>query len=299
MGRGQTNSVAARERRSPATDRLFLPNPGLRTDYELQNEGPKICTFAFMKWLLLLVLSGTSFLAKAQFHESFYALDSNWNRTTADSAKFLIWVHMKPDSNWVYDYYHMWGPLMKSECFKDHDANVKNGTSCYYNRRGQLDSVTHYRDGKVDGRVEKFLPGDSVRLARLYIYTADSLLTRTDFTTTPANAGSTEPEFYGGEDAWQHFEYRNFQVPERAAKAKISGNPGVLFTVDVQGNVSDPVIARSVEYSLDREAMRVISISPRWMPAMHDGIPVTTTKFVKIIPPVPTEQPASVAPAKP
>ncbi len=235
-----------------------------------------------MKWLLLLLLACGSFVARAQFHESFYALDSNWNRTTADSAKYLIWVHMKPDSNWVYDYYRMWGPMMKSECFRDHDATVKNGTSCYYNRNGHLDSVTHFRNGKVDGRVEKFMPGDSVRLARLYIYTADSLLTRTDFTITPPTPGTTDPDFYGGASEWQHFAEKNFQFPDRASKAKITGAPGILFTVDVQGNVSDPVVARSVEYSLDREAMRVISISPRWMPAMHDGIPVTATRYVRI-----------------
>jgi hypothetical protein len=46
-----------------------------------------------------------------------------------------------------------------------------------------------------------------------------------------------------------------------------------------EGEVEDPEIFQSVEFSLDEAALALISASPRWNPASRDGVHVKSYKI--------------------
>ena len=48
--------------------------------------------------------------------------------------------------------------------------------------------------------------------------------------------------------------------------------------VDKEGNITDPYIQKSLEYSLDQESLGLINNSGKWDPATKNGIPVNSYK---------------------
>ena len=79
------------------------------------------------------------------------------------------------------------------------------------------------------------------------------------------------PEYPGGVEALKTFVASNVQYPEEAKKNGISGKVYISFVVDKSGKVTDVKVARSVESSLDREAIRVVEQMPAWKPGKKDG----------------------------
>lgn len=84
-----------------------------------------------------------------------------------------------------------------------------------------------------------------------------------------------KPEFMGGgEEAFRKWVLSNLSYPQIAAENGIQGTVHLKFVVNRDGSVSDIAIVRGVDPSLDREAIRVISSSPRWEPGRQRGNPV-------------------------
>lgn len=67
---------------------------------------------------------------------------------------------------------------------------------------------------------------------------------------------------------------RNIKYPAAAEANNIQGRVMVQFVVERDGSVSDVKVLRSVDPSLDREAVRVVRSMPRWIPGKHEGQPV-------------------------
>jgi protein TonB len=61
------------------------------------------------------------------------------------------------------------------------------------------------------------------------------------------------------------------------------GEVWIVFIVDIEGKIIEPILARSVEFSIDEEAMRMMKISPDWTPAIQDGRKVKSWKKQPII----------------
>lgn len=81
------------------------------------------------------------------------------------------------------------------------------------------------------------------------------------------------PQFPGGEDSLNHFLLSQIVYPKEAQDNQIQGIVYVGFTINEDGSVSDVRIMRSVGAGLDEEAMRVISMMPKWTPAQNKGKP--------------------------
>lgn len=90
------------------------------------------------------------------------------------------------------------------------------------------------------------------------------------------------PEFPGGEDELRKFIANNINYPEVAQKEGIHGRVYVTFVVDKEGNVANAKIARGVDPSLDREALRVVNSLPSWKPGTQKGEPVNVSYTVPI-----------------
>jgi TonB family protein len=92
----------------------------------------------------------------------------------------------------------------------------------------------------------------------------------------------TEAVFSDGPAAFSEFIRNNLQYPESAKKRKIMGTVIVGFSVETNGTVSNVKIIRGVFKSLDDEALRIIRMSPLWIPAYKFGIPYTAQFNVPI-----------------
>ena len=79
------------------------------------------------------------------------------------------------------------------------------------------------------------------------------------------------PVFPGGMPALSSFIALNVRYPSDAEKNGISGKVIVRFVINNKGKVIDPEIVQSIYPSLDKEALRVINLMPRWEPGKQGG----------------------------
>ncbi len=89
-----------------------------------------------------------------------------------------------------------------------------------------------------------------------------------------------KPSFQGG-DANQFSKWVNqrLQYPEIAKENGVQGRVTLQFTVEKDGTVTKVKVLRGVDPSLDKEAVRVVSQSPKWKPGKQRdrAVPVTYT----------------------
>ena len=89
-----------------------------------------------------------------------------------------------------------------------------------------------------------------------------------------------KPSFQGG-DANQFSKWVNsrLQYPEIAKENGVQGRVTLQFTVEKDGTVTKVRVLRGVDPSLDKEAVRVVSMSPKWKPGKQRdrAVPVTYT----------------------
>ena len=79
------------------------------------------------------------------------------------------------------------------------------------------------------------------------------------------------PEFPGGMAELMKFLSKNIKYPTIAQENGIQGRVIVQFVVNQDGSIVDPIVMRSVDPYLDKEALRVISTMPKWKPGMQRG----------------------------
>ena len=87
------------------------------------------------------------------------------------------------------------------------------------------------------------------------------------------------PEFPGGMGEAMKFLAKNIKYPVAAQQAKIEGRVIVQFVVERDGSISDIHAMRGVNPDLDAEAIRVVSLMPKWKPGKQRGkaVPVKFT----------------------
>ncbi len=90
------------------------------------------------------------------------------------------------------------------------------------------------------------------------------------------------PEFPGGELALRKFIANAIKYPVIAQENGIQGKVYVNFVVDKDGSIVNARIARGVDNSLDKEALRVINTLPKWKPGQQRGKPVKVSYTVPI-----------------
>ena len=79
------------------------------------------------------------------------------------------------------------------------------------------------------------------------------------------------PLFPGGDAALMAYLRDNIHYPTVAAENGVQGRVVVGFVVERDGSITDVNVLRSVDPSLDREAMRVGKGMPRWTPGKQNG----------------------------
>jgi len=79
------------------------------------------------------------------------------------------------------------------------------------------------------------------------------------------------PEFPGGMPALVAFLSNNMIYPVIAQENGIQGRVTVSFIINQDGSIVDAVVVRPIDPSLDREALRVVNMMPKWIPGKQRG----------------------------
>lgn len=83
-----------------------------------------------------------------------------------------------------------------------------------------------------------------------------------------------QPTFMGGDHRnFTKWVFANLKYPEIAAQNGIQGRVTLEFTIDIDGSVTNVRVIKGIDPSLDAEALRVVSNSPKWSPGLQRGKP--------------------------
>jgi TonB family protein len=92
------------------------------------------------------------------------------------------------------------------------------------------------------------------------------------------------PKFQGGDvEAFANWVRDHMVYPKEAHEDGIQGRVMVQYAIDTDGTVCDVKVMRGVHELLDAEAVRVVSSSPKWEPAIQDGKPVKITFMIPLV----------------
>jgi protein TonB len=93
-----------------------------------------------------------------------------------------------------------------------------------------------------------------------------------------------EAQYPGGGDAWLYFLNHNLRYPDDAVNNKVQGMVMVQFIVNKDSTISDVLaIFGPDKGGLREEAVRVITLSGRWIPAKQNGNAVRSYKKQPVI----------------
>ena len=79
------------------------------------------------------------------------------------------------------------------------------------------------------------------------------------------------PDFPGGMSALMTYLSKHIKYPVVAEENGIQGRVIVTFVVEKDGSITDVQVIKSVDPSLDKEAKRVVSTMPKWIPGKQNG----------------------------
>ncbi|MEO6524895.1 MAG: M56 family metallopeptidase [Mucilaginibacter sp.] len=79
------------------------------------------------------------------------------------------------------------------------------------------------------------------------------------------------PTFPGGEESFGRFLVQNIRYPDKAKENQTQGRVFIQFTVEKDGSLSNLKNLRDPGDGLGEEAMRVLSLSPKWHPGIQNG----------------------------
>lgn len=82
------------------------------------------------------------------------------------------------------------------------------------------------------------------------------------------------PQFPGGPSALFNYLSSAIRYPVDAESRGAQGRVLCSFVIEIDGSTSNIKVTKGVDPSLDKEAIRVISHMPKWIPGKKNGIPV-------------------------
>jgi protein TonB len=90
------------------------------------------------------------------------------------------------------------------------------------------------------------------------------------------------PSFPGGEAELLQYLNRNIRYPEMAREAGVEGPVVLSFVVAEDGTVSHIALLKDPGASCGKEAIRVLSTMPKWIPGEANGRPVKVRFYLPV-----------------
>ena len=90
------------------------------------------------------------------------------------------------------------------------------------------------------------------------------------------------PSFPGGPSALMQYLNSNIKYPVVAEENGVQGRVVCTFVVEKDGSITDVRVIKSVDPSLDKEAVRVVKSMPKWIPGKQNGSAVRVKYTVPV-----------------
>lgn len=91
------------------------------------------------------------------------------------------------------------------------------------------------------------------------------------------------PQFPGGAVEFMKWLTMNLKYPPSAQQRKVQGRVVAQFIVNKDGSISDLMLVEKVSPELDREALRVLRMMPKWTPGVMDAKPCRTKVCIPVV----------------
>jgi beta-lactamase regulating signal transducer with metallopeptidase domain len=83
-----------------------------------------------------------------------------------------------------------------------------------------------------------------------------------------------QPEFPGGMTEFYKFVGKSFKFPKEAIDNNLEGKIYIKFMIEKDGSLTDFEILRDLGFGTGEEIIRVLSLSPKWLPGEENNKPV-------------------------
>ncbi|MBC7525527.1 MAG: energy transducer TonB [Flavobacterium sp.] len=95
------------------------------------------------------------------------------------------------------------------------------------------------------------------------------------------NSGGVEvkPEFPGGIKEFYNFIAKNYKVPDVAG---LKGKLLIMFIIDKDGSLTNIEVKKDLGFGTGNEAVRILKLSPKWIPARQNGQNVRCSYLIPI-----------------
>lgn len=118
----------------------------------------------------------------------------------------------------------------------------------------------------------------ALALVMLSSFLADCFVIAQEVETIPFQMVENKPTFNGG-DTNEFTKWVNSHIvyPESVKANGTEGRVTLNITIGADGSVKDVSVVRGLDPELDKEAVRVVSSSPKWAPGHQKGVPVNVS----------------------
>lgn len=79
---------------------------------------------------------------------------------------------------------------------------------------------------------------------------------------------NVKPEFPGGMEKFYKFISENYKTPD---VKKLAGKVFVTFIIEKDGSLTGIKVLRDIGHDTGKEAIRVLELSPKWLPGEQNG----------------------------
>ena len=243
--------------------------------------------------------------AFSQSYKYKYFLDKNLASTDSNFA-VLIGKGLKDSGLFLLDCYDKrTGILLMSAHFTDSSLNTLKGNYKIFYNSGIAEQEGNYENNAEEGLWLNrnpaglitdsiiYVKGKRASLTRLTYYPDGKLMTRNVFDSAGKGKSlskydikgneitvdkvftkvEVEARYPGGPQAYVKFLQQNLRPELPAEKGAPTGTYTVIvkFIVDIDGSISEIIPETKNGYGMEEEVVRIITLSPRWEPAMQDG----------------------------
>ena len=109
-------------------------------------------------------------------------------------------------------------------------------------------------------------------MAKQFVNAQSQTPRKKDYTGKVYDVVEQMPSFPGGNEALMKYVQDNVKYPSHISEAEQrQGRVVVKFVVERDGSVTNVKIVRSLSSVFDKEAMRVVSNMPKWIPGKQNG----------------------------
>ena len=244
-----------------------------------------------MKILLFFFLIHISFLIHGQEIVKLVFVGDHGITEKEKEAKYIIAIKNYGDTLFESLEYNYAGPLIRLINYKDTLMTIKEGRYCEYSPNGIISTLGYYHDNLKHG---KWTIYDKNRKAKFqYEYANNKVLNIIDLDSLQkaskkekSNKFEIETSYKGDQSEFSDKIQSKIEELINHGIIKIGGDMLIRFTINPKGQITDFLLAKSIQISIDEIILEVMrSLHSEWMPASINGITVNAYR----------EQPISVS----